>query len=932
MDEIRWERVAALFDQLLAGAEPAAVLSAEPDPEIRQAAEHLWRHHMDAAEEDFLGGSLGFEVRPTFQPGQLLLNRFRIERMLGSGGMGEVYLAFDKRMEERIALKTVARLLAPSPSIRRRIVAEVQNARRVTHPNVCRIHELFEEGETVFFSMEYVEGTLLSDLQNRLAGGAQARPVVRQMAEGLHAAHRMGVVHGDFKPANVMVVEGREPRPVIMDFGLAMALNRGGSSLERGLSLRAGTVDYMAPELLDGSPPTIRSDIFAFGKVGAALLPNERIWDRCTRPRPEERIETLDPVIQWLDPHPTRRYWIGGTTLICAASLAYSLRPNKGVGNWLPEGARLLVNGIDSAANQIQGARLARAMLLTALRQSPRIRAIADQDLLPELRRLQPGATLPLADQLLQELAAHLRAAFWIDGDIQHAGGRYSLRTRLLRASDRQVVAETSFRDLPAIAAVAQQAALWVRTAAGESQQSLAANPVSVTSYTSEVPEALEKYYDAMEHYAIAEMKLAIPLLREAVRLDPAFAQAHNMLGMTTNSEGRFDEALREVELAMRLSGHLPERERGWIEANYYTLTEDPVKMVEAARQNTVYYPDEARFYRILAYTLTRSGDPVEAVKMNRKAVELAPDDQMQRTGLIYHLCEAGENQEALSEFAAVAAKGIRNDAVYGCGGLAYACLGRYQEALEAYQKQPDDPWRAFTVQGIKILQGDLEGPIAALRELRAGAPNAVIAHQVNEYLCGLYYLTDRPDLARSHLLEMVDLPKYPPLARLLDCTAFWAGRLGDDLTLSSVHHSLAEIAANWRNSYTTGIAQHAEGLQLWRQGNLDQAEDVLSGSAGRAFSIWTRLDLADFYAARSKPQPAEQCWQAVEDRRGVILEHWFTGALILAWFNRAVAADARGDRATARKYSQKVLDHWSRSNPGLRVVQTARTIHEKTN
>src|SRR5262249_8145516 len=254
MDESQWERVGDLFDRMLEGGDPLNILASEPDAAIREEALKLWQHHVRADQEKYLDSPLEFEITPIFRPGQRLLNRFRIERLLGSGGMGEVYLAFDERVEDRVALKTIARLLAPSPAIRKRFATEVQSARRVTHPNVCRIHELFEDGETVFFSMEYVDGVPLSD---RLAAPwprKDARLFLLQMAQALHAAHQTGVVHGDFKPANVMVARtdsGAPPRAVIMDFGLARALDRAPST-DAALSVRAGTVDYMAPELHAG--------------------------------------------------------------------------------------------------------------------------------------------------------------------------------------------------------------------------------------------------------------------------------------------------------------------------------------------------------------------------------------------------------------------------------------------------------------------------------------------------------------------------------------------------------------------------------------------------------------------------------------------------------------------------------------------------------
>src|SRR5215472_16262099 len=122
-----WHIVVALFDRLLDAEDPEAVLRSEQDPIIRDAAAQLWRHHVRAEQEDYLGGPLSFEPVPMFRAGQRLIGRFRIERMLGSGRMGEVYLAWDERMEDFVAIKTIARLLSPSEAIQRRFTAEVQN-------------------------------------------------------------------------------------------------------------------------------------------------------------------------------------------------------------------------------------------------------------------------------------------------------------------------------------------------------------------------------------------------------------------------------------------------------------------------------------------------------------------------------------------------------------------------------------------------------------------------------------------------------------------------------------------------------------------------------------------------------------------------------------------------------------------------------------
>jgi hypothetical protein len=125
----RWRRILDLFDRLLAGENPQFAFSAESDLEVRQEAIRLWEHHLAASADDFLESKVQFSLLPVFEPGQVLGGRFRIERLLGAGGMGEVYLAWDNRMNEAVALKTLTRLFAPSPALRRRIVAEVQSAR-----------------------------------------------------------------------------------------------------------------------------------------------------------------------------------------------------------------------------------------------------------------------------------------------------------------------------------------------------------------------------------------------------------------------------------------------------------------------------------------------------------------------------------------------------------------------------------------------------------------------------------------------------------------------------------------------------------------------------------------------------------------------------------------------------------------------------------
>lgn len=220
---------------------------------------------------------------PVFMPGETVAERYRVIRFIGRGGMGEVYEVEDLELKERVALKAIRTDIAREGRTTARFKREIQLARKVTHPNVCRIFDLGlhrlpveagEEGPGVpFLTMELLRGETLAERLQRLKRmePADVLPIVVQLAQALDAAHRAGVVHRDFKTGNVILVPPREPggaeRAVITDFGLARTLVEG-ESLTDSLSVTghiAGTPTYMAPEQVEGGRVTAAADIFALG-------------------------------------------------------------------------------------------------------------------------------------------------------------------------------------------------------------------------------------------------------------------------------------------------------------------------------------------------------------------------------------------------------------------------------------------------------------------------------------------------------------------------------------------------------------------------------------------------------------------------------------------------------------------------------------------
>jgi serine/threonine protein kinase len=196
--------------------------------------------------------------------GTLFAGRYEIIEELGKGGMGSVYKAFDQKLQEVVALKIIRPELGFNTAAVERFKTELKNARKIAHRHVCRLYDLGEAGLVQFISMEYVEGEDLKKFIRRAGpiGAGRAVAIARQAAEGLAEAHRMGVIHRDLKPQNIMV--DRDGRARIMDFGLSRFIESEGMT---GSGVMLGTPEYMSPEQVELREVDARSDIYAMGVI-----------------------------------------------------------------------------------------------------------------------------------------------------------------------------------------------------------------------------------------------------------------------------------------------------------------------------------------------------------------------------------------------------------------------------------------------------------------------------------------------------------------------------------------------------------------------------------------------------------------------------------------------------------------------------------------
>jgi tetratricopeptide (TPR) repeat protein len=344
------------------------LLSACPDSEqLRNRVREMldWEQRMAGfLEKPFFSVS---KADDPFVPGSVVAGRFEVRREIAEGGMSRVYEAVDLMLGQKIALKV------PGLAYRKRLVGELRNAIQVTHPNICRVHEVHSgtanDGHPVdFLTMEYLDGVTLA---SRLAAGRlpvrDVRVIAEQICAGLAEAHAHDIVHGDLKPNNVILASNGQAgsRAVITDFGLAQALAPDMPASPFGASLR-GAADYIAPERWQGQRSSKATDVYALGVILFTMLtgrtpgrtntidfkPAPRGWRKllrkCLAPQPECRPANASAVLAAL-PQDRTKLAVAAALVLCfsAAGIAGWQTLNAPV---IPEAVRLAILTADTDA------------------------------------------------------------------------------------------------------------------------------------------------------------------------------------------------------------------------------------------------------------------------------------------------------------------------------------------------------------------------------------------------------------------------------------------------------------------------------------------------------------------------------------------------------------------------------------------------------
>jgi serine/threonine protein kinase/tetratricopeptide (TPR) repeat protein len=699
----QWERVKALFESILENppAQRSELLtSANEDQAVLDEVGRLLRSHSEAG--NFLSISplpspvVTDETTETqlFSPGDLLADRFRITRFIARGGMGEVYEAEDVELREQVALKTIRSEVLEDTHALERFKREVHLAKQVTHPNVCRIFDLFRHATSanrsiLLVSMELLRGETLAAHLERVGRMTwpEASSVALQMADGLGAAHDIGILHRDFKPSNVILVQStKSTRAVITDFGLAVQPDRDSKrrTLQTG-SANFGTPAYMSPEQLEGQVLTPASDVYSLGLVLYQMVTGTQPFDSATplsmavrrlneTPRsPRTLVPELDRkcdklILCCLERAPSRR-------LASANEVAKVIRDGRGLPASEVHGRRgfawslavmalilMGLGGLYYRAHRL-GRRLSekdtivladfanttgdavfddtlKTALTVSLRQSPFLNVLSDSKVAKTLKLMTRPPDTKLTPELARELCQRSDSKAYIAGSIAPLGSQYVLALKAVNCrtldtlAQELATAESKEKVLDALS----QATSKLRPELGESLATVEKFDVPLPELTTSSLEALKAYSLGRKALNQQGEAAALPFHQRAIELDPGFAAAYRAVGADYLGMGEVGRASQYYTKAFQLREHTSEIEKLFIATTYYeNVTGELDKAAQTYQEEINTYP-HIPAYIGLGNAYSEQGEHEKAAEAYGENLRLTPDSAIVYGNLAFSL------------------------------------------------------------------------------------------------------------------------------------------------------------------------------------------------------------------------------------------------------------------------------------------------------
>ncbi|HXI13723.1 MAG TPA: protein kinase [Thermoanaerobaculia bacterium] len=675
------------------------------------------------------------------QPGMIdTLNHYQIKRKLGSGGMGEVYLAEDTKLHRPVAIKVLPAEFASNPERRARFLQESHAASVLNHPNVSVIYEVGESAEgKIFIAMEYIEGVTLSQARsNRTMESAEILDIAIQASDALDEAHSRGITHRDIKSANIMLTARGHVK--VLDFGLAKvhvadpeSEDDGDTKIKTSPGL-VGTCSYMSPEQALGRPTDARSDLFSLGIVLYELLTGHLPFvGKTTSETIEKIIHTQpDPIARFnyslppeleriirklLEKEPGRRYQSARELHVDLKNLKRDSSFGEVAAAFPQRRARTILAAIAAALILIAGATLVwkrrPATARTAI-DSIAVLPFVNVGKDPETEYLSDGISESIINNLTQiaslrviprgtvfrykgkeidppAVAKELKVRAVLSGRVHQRGDMLSVQTELVDAkTNSQIWGEQYNRKVSDALALQKEISsqisdkLRVRLGGAEQQR--------IDRRSTDDPEAYQMYLKGRYHWnkrTGEDLHKALGYFQRAVDRDSDFVLAYVGIGdshllMQQYADARTSEVIPKAEEAIRRALAIDEEiaeahaTLGMILDSTWQWEKAEAEFKRAIELNPN-YPTAYHWYNLYLRNMGRVDEAMEAI---RKAQQLDPLSMIIGTNVVVDLAILGRYDEAI----ATARKYLELDPEYGqllgILSVVYSLTGRYEDAI----------------------------------------------------------------------------------------------------------------------------------------------------------------------------------------------------------------------------------------------------------
>ena len=670
-------------------------------------------------------------------PGTALGARYEIIRLLGQGGMGAVYQAYDRELERQVALKVIRSDMAANPEILKRFKQELILARQITHKNVIRIFDLGEAEGLKFITMEYIEGEDLHSILHRKKklAPAEAANIMAQVCRALEAAHAEGVIHRDLKPQNIML--DKNGTAYVMDFGIARSMIASGMTQTGAL---IGTPDYMSPEQAKGLKVDARSDLFTAGIIFYEMLGGQtpfdadttmaKLWKRTNEPArplseidntipqpltdivrkcleidPEKRFASATELLQeidlWLGPSagtrvliqrpqglPAYAKWAAAGLCVLLVAAGFFLRGKLG---GKPAGPHppvtVLVADFDNKTGDPVFDETLEPMLGVALEGAPFISSFNRGQAKKVAARLQPGMT-HMDAALAQLVAVREGLNAVVAGSITQEGSGYKVYVSTLDpATGKSILTEQrSASNKQEVLATTGKLAESVRKGLGDTTPK-AAQLSAAETFTASSLEAAHAYAVGQDLQQAGKWQDAIKAYEQAVQLDPNLGRAYAGMAAMYANTGKRQEAEKYYSLALAHIDRMTDREKYRTRSGYYLLMRNQAKAIEELTALVNQYPADTAGHANLALAYFYSRDMGKALKEQRRALEITPHSILQRVNYSMYALYAGDFDTAAKEAQTILQENPKFDQALRTLALAELGQGHNDEARQNYVK-----------------------------------------------------------------------------------------------------------------------------------------------------------------------------------------------------------------------------------------------------